>query len=80
MKKEDALKEIVREWLRSVPAKERTENNSVLFAFRMLKDRPDLTDFRDTGDKYQTIKARLSHHLTDLRLLVPYKNAKQGGK
>jgi hypothetical protein len=40
-----------------------TEDEVVIFALQVLKDRPGLTDFRDIGDKYQTIKRFLCCHL-----------------
>jgi hypothetical protein len=63
MKKEQALQEILSEWFKLPESERDTEKKAVSFAFRMLKERPDLTSFRASGDKYQIIKGFLCRYL-----------------
>ena len=55
MKKEEALQAILSEWFKQPESERNTEDKAVKFAFRILKERPDLTSFRASGDKYQII-------------------------
>jgi hypothetical protein len=63
MKKEEALQAILREWLQLPESERDTEQKAANFAFRMLKDRPELTSFRSSGDKYQVINGFLCKYL-----------------
>ena len=63
MKKEEALQAILREWEKQPESERQTENQAALFALGIMQDRPDLTKFRATGDRYQHIKGFLCRHL-----------------
>ena len=63
MKKEDALQAILHEWLKLPESERDAENKAATFALCIMQDRPDLTNFRANGDKYQHIKGFLNRHI-----------------
>ena len=62
MKQSEAKSQIIRLWL-SRPEESRNENETAKFAWKILKERPDLTSFRCVGDRYQIIKSWLMQQL-----------------
>ena len=64
IKQNDAKKAILMEWYK-LPEKEReTEHQAAVFALKMIKERPDITNFRFRGDHYQIIKGWLCNYLS----------------
>jgi hypothetical protein len=64
MKREDAKKAILDEWLRLPESQRRTEKQVVSFTIKLMKDRPYITTFKCSGDRYQVIKGFLYHCLS----------------
>lgn len=61
-KRADVEPLIVQEWLKR-PDKERTENDVLVFYGYLRSHRPELLDFRASGDKYQTLQSILRYHI-----------------
>jgi hypothetical protein len=64
MKKDDALQAILILWFQLPSAERETESQAVTFTFKVMNERPDLTSFKASGDKYQVIKGFLCRHLS----------------
>jgi hypothetical protein len=65
MKQEDAQKAILNEWLKLPETERRTEKQVVSFTIKIMKDRPDITNFKCSGDRYQIIKGFLFLYLSN---------------
>jgi hypothetical protein len=64
MKQEEAKKAILNEWLKLPETERRTEKQVVSFTIKIIKDRPGITNFKCSGDRYQVIKGFLCHYLS----------------
>jgi len=53
---------IVQEWLRR-PDGQRTMKDVLAFHGYLTRERPDLLNFRSSGDKYQVLKSILKDHI-----------------
>ena len=56
MKQEEALQAILREWFKLLESERDSEQKAALFAFRILKDRPDITNFRASGISTKSLR------------------------
>jgi hypothetical protein len=65
MKQEDAKKAILNEWLKLPETERRTEKQVVSFTIKIMKDRPDIINFKCSGDHYQVIKCFLCHYISN---------------
>jgi hypothetical protein len=54
---------IIQEWLKR-PSEQRTVTDVLIFYGQLSQKRPDLLNFRCSGDKYQVLHSILTKHIT----------------
>jgi hypothetical protein len=60
MKQEDTKKAILSKWFKLPETERRTGKQVIAFTLKLMKDHPDITNFKCSGSHYQVINGFLS--------------------